>query len=98
MGVPCLTLCATVCASGARASTTNEPDMTTATLESQIKAAESVVNAIDYSADGWEAKWDKAMVAVRQLRDQISAAKPVEEFCSIDSGIHRTRLLNGRVI
>ncbi len=72
--------------------------MTTATLESQIKAAESVVNAIDYSADGWEAKWDKAMVAVRQLRDQISAAKPVEEFCSVDSGIHRTRLLNGRVI
>jgi hypothetical protein len=74
--------------------------MTTATiaLQSQLKAAEAVVNAIDYNANSWEAEWEKAMASVRQLRDQISAAKPVEEFCSIDSGIHRTRLLNGRVI
>ena len=72
--------------------------MTTTALQSQIKAAEAVVNAIDYSADGWEAEWEKAMVPVRQLRDQINAAKPVEEFFSVDSGIHRTLLLNGRVI
>jgi hypothetical protein len=72
--------------------------MTTTALQSQIKAAEAVVNAIDYSADGWEAEWDKAMVPVRQLRDQINAGKPAEEFFSVDSGIHRTLLLNGRVI
>jgi hypothetical protein len=72
--------------------------MTNTALQSQIKAAEAVVNAIDYSVDGWEAEWDKAMVPLRQLRDQINAAKPVEEFFSVDSGIHRTLLLNGRVI
>jgi hypothetical protein len=38
------------------------------------------------------------MAAVRHLIEQINTAKPVEEFCSIDSGIHRTCLLNGRII
>jgi hypothetical protein len=57
-------------------------------------AARATVNALEFDTDAWEA----AMVAVRSLVDQISAAKPAEEFCSIDSGIHRTRLLNGRVI
>lgn len=67
---------------------------TTATLQSQLKTARATVNELEFGTDAWEA----AMVAVRTLVDQISAAKPAEEFCSIDSGIHRTRLLNGRVI
>lgn len=72
--------------------------MTAPALQSQLKAAEAVVNAIDCNADGWQSRWDEAMVLVRQLRDQISAGKPDEEFCSVDSGIHRTRLPNGRVV
>ena len=73
--------------------------MTATTLQSQLKAAEAVVNAIDCNADGWEAKWDQAMVLVRQLREQINPAKPDQEFFSVDSGgIYRTLLLNGRVI
>ena len=77
---------------------TQPPAMTAATLQSQLKAAEAVVNAIDYSADGWEAKWDQAMASVRQLRKQINPAKLDQEFFSVDSGIHRTILPNGRVI
>ena len=70
------------------------PAMTTATLQSRIKAARATVNAMEFGTDAWES----AMVAVRSLVDQINAAKPVEEFFSVDSGIHRTLLLNGRVI
>jgi hypothetical protein len=66
----------------------------TTTLQSQIKAARADVNALEFGTDAWEA----AMAVVRGLVDQISAAKPAEEFCSIDSGIHRTRMLSGRVI
>ena len=68
--------------------------MTITALQSQLKAARATVNALEFGTDAWDA----AMVAVRSLVDQISAANPVEEFCSIDSGNHRTRLLNGRVI
>jgi hypothetical protein len=66
----------------------------TATLQSQLQAARVTVNNLDFGTDAWET----AMAIVRQLAEQISAAKPAEEFCSIDSGIHRTQLLNGRVI
>jgi hypothetical protein len=38
------------------------------------------------------------MVLVRQLREQINPVKPGQEFFSVDSGIHRTLLPNGRVI
>jgi hypothetical protein len=48
---------------------------------------------LEFGTDAWEA----AMADVRRLVDQSNAAKPVEEFCSIDSGIHRTRLINGRI-
>ncbi len=68
--------------------------MTTTTLQSQLKAARAAVNALEFGTDAWES----AMVAVRSLVDQINAAKPVEEFFSVDSGIHRTMLLDGRVI
>jgi hypothetical protein len=65
-----------------------------ATLRSQLKAARATVNTLEFGTDAWES----AMAAVRSLVDQINAAKPVEEFFSVDSGIHRTLLLNGRVI
>lgn len=38
------------------------------------------------------------MAPVRALTAQIDAAKPAEEFCSLDSGVHRTRLLSGRIV
>ena len=68
--------------------------MTATALQSQLKAARATVNTLEFGTDAWES----AMVAVRSLVDQINAAKPVEEFFSVDSGIHRTLLLNGRVI
>jgi hypothetical protein len=69
--------------------------MTAATLEAQLKAARVVVKSLTFGTDAWES----AMVVVRRLVDEIQAAKPAEEFCSIDSGgIYRTRLLNGRIV
>jgi hypothetical protein len=68
--------------------------MATTTLQSQLKAARAAVNALEFGTDAWEA----AMVVVRSLVGQVNAAKPVQEFFSLDSGIHRTLLLNGRVI
>ena len=65
----------------------------TTTLQSQIKAARADVNALEFGTDAWEA----AMAVVRELVDQISAANPADEFCSVDSGIHRTRLTSGRI-
>jgi hypothetical protein len=63
-------------------------------FQSQLKSARAAVNALEFGTDAWEA----AMVVVRSLVDQINDAKPAEEFFSLDSGIHRTLLLNGRVI
>ena len=63
--------------------------MTTATLEAQLKAARAVVNSLEFGTDAWEA----AMVIVRRLVDEVDAAKPAKEFCSIDSGIHRTLVI-----
>ena len=68
--------------------------MTNAVLRSQLKAARAAVNALEFGTDAWEA----AMVVVRQLVDQHDAYLANEEFFSLDSGIHRTLLLNGRVI
>ena len=68
------------------------------TLNSQLQAAETIVNAIDCKAPGWQQKWDNAMTEVRRLRSLIEAGKPAEEFCSVDSGIHRTRLISGRIV
>jgi hypothetical protein len=65
----------------------------TTTINAQLKAARAIVNSLEFGTDAWEA----AMADVRRLVDQSNAAKPVEEFCSIDSGIHRTRLINGRI-
>jgi hypothetical protein len=73
---------------------TNQPAMTDAILQSQLKSARAAVNALEFGTDAWEA----AMVVVRSLVDQINDAKPAKEFFSLDSGIHSTLLLNGRVI
>ena len=66
--------------------------MTTTTIQAQLKAARATVNSLAFGTDEWEA----AMATVRQLVEQISAANPADEFCSVDSGIHRTRLTSGR--
>lgn len=60
----------------------------------QIKTARAKVNALEFGTPEWEA----AMQTVRELTAAFDAAQPKEEFCSLDSGIHRTRLLSGRVI
>jgi hypothetical protein len=67
--------------------------MNSTALQSQLKAARATVKTLQFGTEAWDA----AMVVVRQLVEQIEAAKPAEEFCSIDSGIHRTRLMNGRL-
>jgi hypothetical protein len=63
----------------------------TATL---LKKARIAVNAETFGTEAWESK----MVVVRYLCDLIDSAKPKEEFCSVDSGFHRTRLSSGRII
>lgn len=40
----------------------------------------------------------EAMVIVKYLCTRLDAAAPKEEFCSVDSGMHRRRLANGRKI
>ena len=75
----------------------HSPAMTA--IKNQLKAAEAIVNAIDYNAPGWQQKWDEAMTEVRRLRGLIEAGKPAEEFCSVDSGgLYRTRLMSGRIV
>jgi hypothetical protein len=64
------------------------------TLAIQLKNARIAVNAQTFGTEAWEAK----MQIVRYLCDLIASAKPKEEFCSVDSGFHRTRLLSGRII
>jgi len=68
--------------------------MTTITLQSQLKIARATVNSLEFGTNEWEA----AMVVVRNLVEQLNAYLANEEFFSLDSGIHRTLLLNGRVI
>lgn len=64
------------------------------TLEKQLQAARKRVCQLTFGTPEWEA----AMVIVRALCAQVDAAKPQEEFCSVDSGWHRTRLRDGRII
>lgn len=59
-----------------------------------LKAARAAVNAETFGTPAWEAK----MQIVRELVDAANTARPVEEFTSVDSGFHRTRLLDGRII
>jgi hypothetical protein len=62
-------------------------------MSKQLKAARAKVNEFKFGTPEWEA----AMQTVRTLVAEANAARPVEEFCSVDSGEHRTRTLNGRV-
>ncbi len=63
-------------------------------MEKELKAARKKVNSLIFGTPEWEA----AMQIVRDLCAKIDAARPVEEFCSVDSGFHRTRLRNGKII
>jgi hypothetical protein len=63
-------------------------------MDKKLKAARDKVNSLKFGTPEWEA----AMEVVRGLCAKIDAAKPREEFCSVDSGWHRTRLLNGRIV
>jgi hypothetical protein len=59
----------------------------------QLKTARVAVNNETFGTEAWE----KAMQSVRTLADTINLATK-EEFCSVDSGVHRTRISNGRII
>lgn len=63
-------------------------------MTNALKIARAAVNAETFGTPAWEAK----MQIVRDLVDAANAARPVEEFTSVDSGFHRTRLLDGRTI
>jgi hypothetical protein len=63
-------------------------------MTEQIKAARAKVSQHKFGTPEWEA----AMQVVRRLVAEHDAQQPAEEFCSVDSGWHRTRLLDGRVI
>ena len=62
--------------------------------QQQLKAARQQANQATFGTQ----KWDRAMQAVRALVNAINDASPAEEFCSVDSGIHSTRLSNGKII
>jgi len=64
------------------------------TLTERIKAARVVVNA---QIEGTP-EFNAACAIVRSLVSKQTAAAPAEEFCSLDSGIHRTRMMDGRCV
>lgn len=61
--------------------------------QKELKAARAAVNGLEFGTDAWEV----AMEKVRALVAEIAAAAPAEEFCSVDSGIHRTRYADGSI-
>jgi hypothetical protein len=63
-------------------------------MKNELKNARAKVNGLKFGTPEWEA----AMEVVRGIVAKIEAAKPREEFFSVDSGWHRTRLLDGRVV
>jgi hypothetical protein len=63
-------------------------------MNAALIAARAKVNTLTFGTPAW----DSAMQIVRDLVAAEVDALPREEFCSIDSGIHRTRLMDGRVI
>lgn len=64
------------------------------TLTKQLTEARREVNRHAFGTDAWET----GMVEVRRLVAAIDAQRAPEEFCSVDSGVHRTRLRDGRVV
>jgi hypothetical protein len=63
-------------------------------IAKQIEQARKVVNSLQFGTQEWES----AMQIVRDLVAKHDAQKPAQEFCSIDSGFHSTRLLSGRIV
>jgi hypothetical protein len=57
--------------------------------ERKLAAARAKVRTLSFGTDAWEA----AMVTVRALTEQVNAERAPEEFFSVDSGEHRTRLI-----
>lgn len=63
-------------------------------MTKELKAARAAVNAETFGTPAWEAK----MQIVRDLVEAADNNRPAEEFCSVDSGWHRTRQLDGRIV
>ena len=63
-------------------------------LDKQMKIARKEVNSLEFGTEQWEA----AMQVVRKLVAKQMEVLPSEEFCSVDSGFHRTRLVSGLII
>ena len=61
-------------------------------MTNELKTARAAVNAETFGTTAWEAK----MQIVRDLVANENASRAKEEFCSVDSGWHRTRLADGR--
>lgn len=67
-------------------------------MEKKLEAARAKANKA-YDTFGFKsAQYEKAMKKVRSLVDEMNAKMQPEEFCSVDSGFHRTRLLSGRIV
>ena len=62
--------------------------------EAALRNARAEVGRHTFATPEWEA----SMRIVRHLADAVNAARPPEPFCSIDSGQHPTRRLDGRII
>lgn len=67
-------------------------------MEKKLEAARQVAREA-YAAQGVKSEqYEAAMDKVRAIISAIEEKRAPEEFCSVDSGSHRTRLLDGRVI
>ena len=63
------------------------------TIEQQIEAARAEVRKHQFGTAAYDAAFD----AMRALT-RAAAGTRNETFCSVDSGWHQTRLLNGKVV
>lgn len=63
------------------------------TIDQQIAAARNEVRKHQFGTAAYDAAFD----AMRAITVAL-ASNRTEEFCSVDSGIHRTRIMNGKVV
>ncbi len=68
--------------------------MTQKQVAVKIENARKKVRALEFVTDAWE----NAMQVVRDLCAMHDSMNEPEEFCSIDSGFHRSRLTSGRIV
>ena len=61
------------------------------TSAKELQAARAEVNRHQFGTPAWEA-------AMQIVRDLVSQVPVTGEFTSVDSGWHRTRLPNGRIV